>query len=203
MPLDSYLAFCGVAAVVALLPGPDFAVVTRSTLIGGRRRGWAAAAGVATSCALQGSAAAAGLGALIVASQPVFTAIKWAGVAYLAWLAVKSLRSAWRGQYSDASGAGGAGGGFREGFLSNIVNPKVLVFYLALLPQFLPSAGGLGGQALLALTHAFLAFAYLGALATALGSLGPWLRRRPVRRALDALTGTALGLFSVRLALDH
>ncbi|WP_300079335.1 LysE family translocator [Propioniciclava sp.] len=202
MPLDSYAAFCGVALLVVLIPGPDFAVVTRSTLLGGRRRGWAAAAGVAVSCALQGVAAVAGLGAMIVASQPVFTAIKWAGVAYLAWLAVKSLRSAWRGEYADVAG-GTAGAGFREGFLSNIVNPKVLVFYLALLPQFLPAASGLGGQALLALTHAFLGLLYLVALASALGSLGAWLRRRPVRRVLDVLTGTALGVFSVRLAVDH
>lgn len=202
MPLDSYAAFCGVALLVVLIPGPDFAVVTRSTLLGGRRRGWAAAAGVAVSCALQGVAAVAGLGAMIVASQPVFTAIKWAGVAYLAWLAVKSLRSAWRGEYADVAG-GAAGAGFREGFLSNIVNPKVLVFYLALLPQFLPAASGLGGQALLALTHAFLGLLYLVALASALGSLGAWLRRRPVRRVLDVLTGTALGVFSVRLAVDH
>ena len=87
MSPSSYLAFALLALVVVLAPGPDFAVVVRNTLAGGRTRGLATASGVATACAVQGTAAALCLGAMIAATQPLFQAIRWAGVAYLAWLA--------------------------------------------------------------------------------------------------------------------
>ena len=204
MSPSSYLAFALLALVVVLAPGPDFAVVVRNTLAGGRTRGLATASGVAASCAVQGTAAALGLGALIAASQPVFQAIRWAGVAYLAWLAFTSLRSAWRGDYPPAPDAPGAArAGLREGFLSNIVNPKVLVFYLAVLPQFIGDATHPVALLLLALTHAVLGWAYLALIAVMLGRLQPWLQRRAVRRGLDAATGVALGGFSVGLALSH
>ena len=201
MTISTFGAFLAVAVVVVLVPGPDFAVVTRNTLVGGRRRGWATALGVAASNAVQGLAAAAGLGALVVRSQPLFEAIRWAGVAYLAYLAVQALRSAWRGDYRVEEG-GRAGAGLRQGFLSNITNPKVLVFYLAVLPQFIGTGSPLWASAVLALTHAVVSLAYLAALVAAMDRASAWLRRRRVRRSLDVLTGTALGAFSVRLATD-
>jgi threonine/homoserine/homoserine lactone efflux protein len=202
MTMNSYLAFLAVATVVVLVPGPDFAVVTRNTLTGGRRRGWATSVGVCTSNAVQGVAAAAGLGAVIVRSQPLFETVKWAGVCYLAWLAGQALRSAWRGEYAESAAAASVGRGFRQGFLSNITNPKVLVFYLAVLPQLGtdPHAWEL---AVLALTHAVVSLAYLVALVAVIDRATAVLSRRPVRRLLDALTGTALGAFSVRLATEH
>ena len=84
----TYLTFLTMAVIVVLIPGPDFAVVARNTLVGGRARGWATAAGIAAACAVQGTAAVAGLGAVIVASSTIFEAIRWAGVAYLVFLAV-------------------------------------------------------------------------------------------------------------------
>lgn len=202
MSLSTFAAFAGVAVVVALMPGPDFAVVAKNTLAGGRRRGWAASIGVATSSALQGLAAAAGLGALIVRSQPVFETIRWAGVVYLAFLAVQALRSAWRGDYTAERAGVRTGVGFRQGLLVNITNPKVLVFYLAVLPQFMGPGSPLWGLALLASTHAVIALAYLMVLVTVIQRASAWLTRRPVRRALDAATGTALGAFSVGLAIN-
>src|SRR5215475_1936725 len=113
------------AVVLVLIPGPDFAVVTKNALAGGRRRGRWAATGVASSNLVQGTAAAAGLGALILRAQPVFEVIKWAGVAYLAMLGVQSIRSAIRGSYPAFGGELGAANGraftgWRQGFLSNI-----------------------------------------------------------------------------------
>jgi threonine/homoserine/homoserine lactone efflux protein len=201
--LHSYLAFLAVATVVVLVPGPDFAVVTRNTLTGGRRRGWATSVGVCTSNAVQGVAAAAGLGAVIVRSQPLFETVKWAGVCYLAWLAVQSLRSAWRGEYDASAADRSVGRGFRQGFLSNITNPKVLVFYLAVLPQFMGADPRAWELTALALTHALVSLAYLFALVALIDRATVVLSRRPVRRALDALTGTALGAFSVRLATQR
>jgi hypothetical protein len=133
MDWQSYGSFLVFAVVLILVPGPDFAVVTKNALAGGRRSGIWASVGVASSNAVQGIAAAIGLGAVVMASQPLFEAIKWAGVGYLAYLGVQALRSALRGHYPDRdghppAGRGSAMSGWRQGFLSNITNPKVLVF---------------------------------------------------------------------------
>lgn len=202
MTPQAYLSFLTIAIVLAMVPGPDFAIVTRNTLAGGRARGWATAAGIALACAVQGLLAAAGLGAVIVASEPLFLAIKWAGVLYLAWLAIQALVAAWRGEYADLPTGTAASRGFRQGVLSNITNPKVLVFYLAVLPQFLGD-GGFATLLLLALTHAVVGLLYLGLLVLVMDRAGAWLRRARVRRTIDAATGVALGAFSVRLALEH
>src|SRR3954447_11161018 len=99
MTLTTYGSFLLFAVVLVLIPGPDFAVVTRNTLAAGRWRGAWCASGVASSNAVQGTAAAAGLGALIVKAQPVLEVIRWAGVAYLVYLGVQAIRSAVRGRY--------------------------------------------------------------------------------------------------------
>lgn len=201
-----YLSFLAVAAVVVIFPGPDFAVVTKNTLTGGRWRGWATSLGIACSNAVQGTAAAAGLGALIVRSQPVFDTIRWAGIGYLAYLAFQALRSAWCGDYASESighsRAGHGVRGFRQGFISNITNPKVLVFYLAVFPQFLSATAPPWTLAALALTHATLSLTYLVILVALMTQAKAFLQRRPVRRILDALTGAALAGFSLKLAAD-
>jgi threonine/homoserine/homoserine lactone efflux protein len=209
MVWSSYGSFLVFAVVLVLMPGPDFAVVTKNTLAAGRWRGAWSAGGVASSNAVQGAAAATGLGTVIVRVQPVFEAVKWAGVAYLCYLGVQAIRSAVRGTYPvlDADGRPAAGaaafGGWRQGFLSNITNPKVLVFYLAVLPQFL--SGGAGTPVLLvfALSHAALSLCYLLVLTTFLHRARRLLTRRRVRRGLDVATGTALLGFSARLAAEH
>ena len=211
MSWAAYWSFLAFAAVLILIPGPDFAVVTRNTLASGRWRGAWAAGGVTCSNIVQGIAAAAGLGALIVRVEPLFEAIKWAGVGYLAYLGVQAIRSAAAGQYppldSDGGrrtgGGGAAFGGWRQGFLSNITNPKVLVFYLAVLPQFLPAGAGVPELLLFALSHAVLGLAYLLALVFFLHRARRLLERRRVRRGLDAATGTVLLAFSVALAAER
>jgi threonine/homoserine/homoserine lactone efflux protein len=207
MTWSTYLSFLVFAVVVILVPGPDFAVVLKNALSGGRARGVAAGAGVGLSNAVQGVAAVAGLGALVVASQPLFLALKWAGVAYLAYLGVQALRSAVRSRYvAPADGPADRGGvtrGLRQGFLSNITNPKVLAFYLAVLPQFLPAHPSVGQALLLALTHAVLSFGYLVVLVCGVHRTRTALARRRVRRTLDAVTGTVLLGFAGRLATEH
>lgn len=206
---SAYASFLVFAVILIVVPGPDFAVVVKSSLSSGRRSGAWASVGIATSNAVQGLVAVVGLGALIVASQPVFTAIKWAGVAYLAFLGIQALRSAWRGRYAvpddrtSASTRQAAVRGWRQGFLSNITNPKVLVFYLAVLPQFLPAEAAVWQILMLATTHAVLGLAYLLLLVTGLHRARRALSRRRVRRALDAATGFALLGFSARLALQR
>lgn len=205
MTWSSYGTFLAFAAVLVLVPGPDFAVVTKNTLASGRRRGSWCAAGVASSNTVQGTAAATGLGALIAGAQPVFEALKWAGAAYLMYLGAQALRSAVRGEYAplEAGGGGHAFGGWRQGFLSNITNPKVLVFYLAVLPQFLSPGAGTPMLLAFAVSHAALSLLYLLALTAFLHRLRGPLTRRRVRRALDSATGTALLAFGTRLALER
>jgi threonine/homoserine/homoserine lactone efflux protein len=203
---STYASFLVFAVVLVLVPGPDFAVVTKNTLAGGRRRGLWSAVGVSSSNALQGIAAAAGLGAVVVRAQPLFHAVKWAGIAYLAFLGVQAFRSALAGRYpaqpGDLDGAAAAVSGWRQGFLSNITNPKVLVFYLAVLPQFLGPHAPLTALVVLALSHAVLSLLYLTVLVAGMQRARSVLTRRRVRRALDAATGAALVGFGARLATE-
>lgn len=211
MVWSSYGSFLVFAVVLVLVPGPDFAVVTKNTLAAGRRRGAWSAGGVATSNAVQGAAAATGLGAVIAGVRPLFEAIRWAGVAYLAFLGAQAIGSALRGRYSSFDGdAGGGSGtamvalhGWRQGFLSNITNPKVLVFYVAVLPQFLGGGVAVPVLFVFALSHAVLSLLYLLLLTTFLDRARAILARRRVRRGLDAATGAALLGFSARLAAEH
>ena len=129
-------------------------------------------------------------------------------VAYLACLGVQALRSARRGEYgpldgNDREGTAQNAAGWRQGFVSNITNPKVLVFYLAVLPQFLTPGAGLSWLLLLAWSHAVLSLAYLLVLVTGLHGARRLLMRRRVRRALDATTGAVLLGFGARLATEH
>jgi threonine/homoserine/homoserine lactone efflux protein len=206
MSIPSYAGFLAIALTVVLVPGPDLAVVLKNTLSGGRRAGWLTSAGVAASNAIQGTAAVAGLGALIVRSQPLFEAIKWAGVCYLAYLAVQAARSAWRGAYdtgSDRALGASLRTGYRQGFLSNITNPKVLVFYLAVFPQFMAPDTAPWSLAILAASHAVISLGYLVLIVAGISRAAAVLDRRPVRRTLDAVTATALGAFSINLATSR
>jgi threonine/homoserine/homoserine lactone efflux protein len=208
MSWSKYGEFLAFAVVLVLIPGADFAVVTKNTLVGGHRRGRWTALGVSSSNLVQGSAAAAGLSALIVKVQPLLETIKWAGVAYLAYLGVQAIRSARRGEYAPLDGdrpssAAWHVAGWRQGFLSNITNPKVLVFYLAVLPQFLTPGAGLGWLLVLAWSHAAISLAYLLTLVTGLHRIQRLLMRRKIRRGLDATTGVVLLGFGARLATEH
>ena len=208
MSWSKYAEFLVFAALLVLVPGPDFAVVTKNALAGGRRRGRWTSAGVATSNLVQGTAAVGGLSAVIVRAQPVFETIKWAGVAYLAFLGLQATRSAIQGRYGltgDGQPAAVARplAGWRQGFLSNITNPKVLVFYLAVLPQFLVPGASPGWLLALAWSHAALSLGWLLVLTAGLHQLRGLLARRAVRRGLDLTTGAVLLGFSARLAAER
>jgi threonine/homoserine/homoserine lactone efflux protein len=209
MTLTSYLSYLAFAVVVTIAPGPDFALTVTNSLRGGRRAGLLTSLGIASSNVVQGTAAALGLGALIVQSELVFNVIRWAGVAYLAYLGIQTLRSAIRGRYcttdtpdSETPAAAPRWLRFQQGFLSNITNPKVLTLYLSVLPQFLGSGPTLPDALLLAYSHALFGLLWLLVLVFFLHQIRTFLRRRPVRRALDAMTGLAMLGFSAKLATE-
>jgi RhtB (resistance to homoserine/threonine) family protein len=200
----SYVLF---VLLVLMIPGPDTAVVIKNSLGGGARGGSMAALGIGAGNLAQGVAAAFGLSALILRSEPLFLALRWAGAAYLAYLGVRALISAWRGDHhalEDVRGAKTSGyRRWREGFLSNLTNPKVLVFYLAMLPQFLdPATMGQGDALLLGCTVAVMALLWQLVIVFSVHRVRGWLSRRRVRRALDGVTGTALIGFGAALVLE-
>jgi RhtB (resistance to homoserine/threonine) family protein len=202
-----YGSYLIVVVLVVLAPGPDTMVVLKNSLAGGSRGGLMAAFGIFAGNIIQGSAAALGLGVVIARSQPLFLALKWLGAAYLAFLGFQALRGAWRGKYEELEDARRQrASGFRrwrEGFLSNITNPKVLVLYLSVLPQFLdPATTNTWYALLLAYTVAVLGGVWLLVLMLLVHRVREWLGKRKVRRTLDGVTGTALIGFGAALALE-
>jgi threonine/homoserine/homoserine lactone efflux protein len=197
-------AFLAIAILVIVTPGQDTALTIRNSLLGRRPAGVATAGGVAAGQACWTVAASIGLAALLVASEPVFVVLKLAGAAYLVYLGVHALLHALRpAARAVARGAGAPltpSRAFRQGLLSNLGNPKMAVFFTSLLPQF-----GSSFWSLLALGLLFcsLTLAWLAAYAFAIVRAGDVLRRPRIRRSLDALTGTLLVAFGIRLAADR
>ena len=203
-------AFLGISALVIVTPGQDTALTIRNTLVGGRRAGVATAAGVATGLTTWTITTSAGVAALIVASQLVFTALKLAGVAYLVFLGIQALRSAIFGGSERRPNDGLAPTrlprrvAYRQGVLSNLGNPKILVFFLSLLPQFV-SRGQASFFALLLLGLIFcsMTLTWLTAYAVVVARIGDFLRRDRIRRGMEALTGFVLIGFGFRLATER
>ena len=193
------IGFVLLAAVVICTPGPDTALTIRNTLLGGRGNGLRTAQGVAVGQALWTLAASAGIAALVAASQPVFTAVRIAGVVYLVWLGLQSLAAAVRGRGHEHRPRGSAAG-FRQGLLSNLSNPKMAVFFTSLLPQF---GHGFGELLALGLLFATMTLVWLSGYALAVARTRRLLVRGRVRRALDAVTGVALVAFGARLAVER
>src|ERR1700690_1173216 len=139
--MDSRLkAFVGVAAVLTLAPGPDMALVLRNALRGGRPAVLPTAAGICTGCLVWGATSSLGVAALLAASAQLYSALKLAGAAYLVILGVVALRAALRANdphLEAAPLAGSRRGAYRQGLLTNLLNPKVGVFYATFLPQFI------------------------------------------------------------------
>ena len=196
------LAFLGVAAVVIVTPGQDTALTIRNALAAGRRGGVFTAAGVAVGQATWTIAAAAGVAALLQASEPAFIAVRLFGAAYLIYLGAQTLLSALRGRSATAHGPrrSTARGSFRQGIVSNLGNPKMAIFFTSLLPQFGTSFGAMLG---LGLVFCSMTFAWLTAYGVVIARAGDVLRKPRVRRAVGAVTGTALAAFGVRLAVER
>jgi threonine/homoserine/homoserine lactone efflux protein len=190
--------FLLLAAIMICTPGPDTALTVRNTLVGGRPNGVRTAAGIASGLAVWTLAASVGVAALVAAWQPLFDAVRLAGAVYLAWLGVHALLAAIRGRGPDGRRSRGAGG-YRQGLLSNLGNPKVAVFFTSLLPQFASSFGGLVA---LGLAFCGLTAVWMTAYAFAVARARRALLRPRIQRALDAVTGLTLVAFGARLATE-
>lgn len=145
MPVDPNLlaGYLLASLILVVTPGPDMAFVLGQTLSGGARRGWAATAGVYAGVFVHIGLAAAGVAALVAANPALFTALRIAGATYLVWLGAQALRAAFRGGGTTDHGAPAApdlAAAFRQGFVTNLLNPKVGLFFLAFVPLFVDPA---------------------------------------------------------------
>jgi RhtB (resistance to homoserine/threonine) family protein len=204
------LAFIGVSAIVIVIPGPDTAVVTKNVLIHGRRAGFGTSLGVSTGISVWTIAAAVGIASLVRASEVAFTALKLVGALYLIWLGIQALRAASREAAAEhaSAGAGGPGlsarGGFRQGVLSDLANPKIGIFFTSLLPQFV-TAGHPVLLPFLILGAIFVVMtaAWLAAYTLVAARAAETLQRPRVRAALDRVTGVVLIGIGLRLAAER
>jgi len=194
------LAFLGVSALVIVTPGQDTALTIRNTLLGGRAAGVRTAIGVSAGQATWTLCTALGVGALLVASEPAFLALKLAGAAYLIYLGVMALLQRGKTLAVESGGRVTQGSALRQGLLSNLGNPKMLAFFTSLLPQFASSFAGLLA---LGLVFCTLTLVWLTVYALVVTRAGALLRRGRVRRAIEAVTGTVLIALGLRLATEQ
>lgn len=203
MEIESILAFVIVAALLTITPGLDTALVLRTAAVEGVRHAGFAAMGIAAGCLAWGVAVALGVGALSLTSPAAFTALKWIGAAYLFWLGAKLLvrpRQLFDLGGNDHSPAS-ATAWMRRGFLTNILNPKVGVFYVSFLPQFLaPGVPPSAFLLMLAAIHASLGCLWFALLIAATKPLSRHLRKAGVVAWLDRITGGIFVAFGLRLA---
>ncbi|OCW20822.1 LysE family translocator [Pseudomonas aylmerensis] len=201
---DNLIAFTFAATLLTLTPGLDTALVLRTATVEGKRQALQATLGINAGCLLWGAAVAFGLGALIAVSEVAFNLLKYCGAAYLAWLGLNMLLRPRRSLAPASPEAKPVGNWFIKGMLGNVLNPKVGIFYVSFLPQFIPQ-----GHSLIAWTfglvsiHVVLGLLWSLVLIGATQQLSGFLRREQVIQWMDRTTGVIFVLFAARLAFSR
>jgi RhtB (resistance to homoserine/threonine) family protein len=205
--LDSQvIAFTGIAAILTLIPGADTMLVVRNALVRGRRAGLLTVLGVGSGLFIHATLSALGLSVVLVKSAEAFEFVKLAGALYLVFLGLQALRSARAGgpirEHSVQPVQGRRA--YVEGLLTNVLNPKVALFYLAFLPQFISPADPVFAKSiLLASIHFAEGLVWLSLVTLFVGRLRPLLVRPAVQRTLDSVTGLVFIALGVKLAASR
>jgi len=228
----STLAFIIAATILTITPGNDTMLIIRNSVSGNRATGFTTMFGILSGLIVHGSFAALGLSVILMKSATIFGIVKFIGAGFLVVLGVMSLRSAWRSLRrqspiplnggvmepqagernlaarltSSAPGRSGDRTGrrsFVEGFLSNVLNPKVALFYLSFLPQFLGPSDPLLKPLFLAGIHILMGIVWLSMLILLIGKLRRLLARPRNKAIMESIAGTVLIGFGVKLALDR
>lgn len=210
--LSAVASFSLVAGLLTIVPGLDTALVLRSVIANGRKHAFSTALGISTGTLLWGAGAAAGVSALLTASTVAYTVLRVAGAAYLVWLGARLI---WTGAirrpaavgdhpgHRTEAAAGSAWRSWRRGLLTNLLNPKLGAFYLAVLPQFIPEhAPHLAVGLLLALVHDLEGLLWFTLIIFGAARMAGVLRRRTAQRVVDGGTGSVLIGFGLKVGLS-
>lgn len=205
----SLIAFAVAAALLTITPGADTMLVLRNVLRGGRLHGITTTFGVCSGLFVHACLSALGLSVILTHSAAAYAVVKYAGAAYLVWLGLKSIRRALKSEQkptddpSPLTPTRWLTHPFVEGFLTNILNPKVIVFYLAFLPQFIDATDPvLPKSVLLASIHVMMGIAWLSGVSALIDRAHAVVRRPAVRRALDGISGTVLAGLGAKLLAE-
>ncbi|KAA5971860.1 LysE family translocator [Pantoea sp. M_9] len=202
--MDALLAFSFAALLLTLTPGLDTALVLRTATVEGRKQAVHAALGISTGCLVWGAAVAFGLGALIAVSELAYDILKYCGALYLSWLGINMLLRP-RKQLALADNTAKKGSNwFLKGVLGNALNPKIGIFYVSFLPQFIPQGHSpVLWTFILVGIHIAIGTSWSMALISATRPLATILRKEKVIRWMDRTTGAIFLAFAARLALSR
>lgn len=200
---DALMAFTFAAMLLTLTPGLDTALILRTSTVDGTRKAVHAQLGINAGCLAWAVMVAFGLGALIAVSELAYNLLKWCGAVYLAWLGIQMLLRP-RQNMGNATTATGGRNAFTRGFFGNLLNPKVGIFYVSFLPQFIPAGHSpvLWTFGLVAI-HMLLGTLWAALLIGSTRKLSVFLQRERVVKWLDRTTGAVFLLFATRLAISH
>jgi RhtB (resistance to homoserine/threonine) family protein len=203
MSSETLVAAAIVLAILTVSPGADTALVTMTTISQGRRAALLATLGIVCGLPIHATASALGLAAILATSATLYAVVKIVGGTYLAWLGIQALRSARRGGIGAEPSNSSQRTPFIRGFLSNVLNPKVALFYLTFLPQFItPGDAGLAQALLLAGVHAIEGIAWLVLYAYLIDRVAGAVRSSTFRRGVEAISGLVLVGLGVRVVAD-
>lgn len=211
--MDSrFIAFLGIAALLTIIPGADTALVTKNAIARGRTAAFFTTFGICLGCLCHATASALGLSLVLRESARLYHWMRLAGAAYLMYIGIRALWSA-RGSVGSAQPnvqsetTGNRASllrSFGEGLFTNLLNPKVAIFYLTFLPQFIaPGESVLRKSLFLAGIHVLMGLVWLCSYATLLDRMSSVLTRPSVKRRLEAFTGAVLVAFGLRLAMER
>ena len=199
-----FLAGLGVLVLLTISPGADMALIARTTIARGRGAAFLTSLGICSGLLVHATASALGLSVVLATSADAFTIVKLVGAAYLAYLGVRSVRDSFGAATVETPHVARRGTSFLQGLLNNVLNPKVAVFYLTFLPQFIDPSGNVLAQSIaFAFAHALMGIAWLSAYAYVLARLSSFFARGGVRRWLERVTGAVLIGLGVRLAFER
>lgn len=207
MDWTQFVSFTLVTALLVMSPGPNGVLIAKTVPTSGRAAGFANVAGFVTAFYLHGTLSILGISVILVQSAQLFMMVKIAGAAYLCWVGFKALREAWRGVKTVAEVAPAKRRrtllvAFGEGFLTNALNPKVSIFYLAAFPQFIPvGEGAITSAFMLVCVHASINVIWFSAMIVLLSRLTGVARSGSFQRALKAVTGSVFIAFGIKLAM--
>jgi threonine/homoserine/homoserine lactone efflux protein len=212
MEWSQILTFALVTSLLVMSPGPNGVLIAKTVPTSGRAAGFANVAGFVTAFYVHGTLSILGISVILVQSAQLFFAVKMLGAAYLCWVGFKALRDDWRGvktvgETSPARRKRTLIKAYGEGFLTNVLNPKVSIFYLAAFPQFIPvgaggagSSGAVGAAFMLVCVHALINAVWFTAMVLLLARLTGAVRNGRFQRWLKAVTGSVFIAFGIKLA---